>query len=115
MRRLADVLEAEHIYRRAHSLCDLIPRQPQVLRAEGHVVYHAVHHELVVGVLEDDGDLAPHLPLVLPVHGYAVYTNVPLGRIEDCGKQLDQRALARAVVADDRDELPRCYLHVQVA
>ena len=62
--------------RRAHPLGDLLALKPQVFGAEGHVVYHAVHHELVVGVLEDDGDPAPHVPLVLLIHGHAVYTDI---------------------------------------
>ena len=49
---------------------------------------------------------------MLLVHGYAVYTDIPLRRVEDSGKQLDQRALPRAVLADDRDELAWFYIQV---
>ena len=35
--------------------------QPEVGRAEGHVVAHRRHEELVVGVLEDDADPAADL------------------------------------------------------
>ena len=96
------------------TLFDLLSCQPQVLRAESHIVYHTVHYQLVVGVLEDDGYLSPHIPPVLPIHGYAVYTDIPLRRVEDSGKQLDQRALPRAVLADDRDELAWFYIQVDV-
>ena len=44
-----------------HPLRQIIPAQAEVGRAEGHVIAHRRHEELVVGVLEDHPHAAPNL------------------------------------------------------
>ena len=60
-RAVGEVLDADSGQRLGDPGVELGAAQPEVRRAERHVVAHRRHEELVVGVLEDDADPATHL------------------------------------------------------
>ena len=111
--RLGDGLQAERFEGEEDPLLYVLAREAEVLGAEGHVVGYPRHDDLVVRVLEDDGHLLADRPAVGLIDRDAVDPDLALGRVLDRRQELDERALARAVVADDRDALPRLDGEVQ--
>ena len=86
---------------------DRIRRAPQVPRAEGDLPLDRSVEQLVVRVLEDEPDrggqpVDRHRPDVGPVERHPAVC-----RPEEPVEMLDERRLARPVLADDRDRLAR--------
>ena len=104
-----ELRQAEPVQHLVDPAQDLLRRPRQVLEAERDVVLHALGDELVLGVLEEDADLAPGGEAaavgqqVVPAgdgHGRP-------GRLLQPAEQARQRGLAGPVGADDGDELAR--------
>ncbi len=66
-------------------------------------------------VLENDADALPQRLDIPVLQIESVEQNAPLGRVVESGQQLDQRRLARAVLADQREALPGADLQADVA
>ncbi len=88
---------ADRLQRLDDAGVDLVRRQPEVRRAEGHVLADARHEQLVVGVLEDDADAPAHLLQVLALHRQAVDVHGSGGRQQDAVQVQHEGGLAGAV------------------
>src|SRR5207253_749188 len=71
--------------------------------AEGDVAGDRLVEEVVL--LQHEADLPAERAIVERAHVVAVVGDRAFGRLEESGEQLDQRRLARATTADDRDRL----------
>lgn len=92
----------------------LEPLEPLAV-GDHHVVFHAhVGSGAEQRVLEDPADIGGALVLRLAGHVALIGKDGPLGRRERAGDQVEERALAGAVAADDRDEVPFLDLQVDV-
>jgi hypothetical protein len=85
-------------------------RSSEVRRPERHVVPHGRHEQLVVRVLEHQADLPPYLGKVVAVQARSADLDPaaagPAGhRAEDPVQVQDERGLAGAVRAEQRDPL----------
>ena len=104
--RHAVVVEPHHVERVADGAVDLPVVHAEVARAEGDVGAHRLGEELVLGVLRDEADEPAELAALLlvggrePVDGHRALRR-QLGAVAVLG----QGRLARAGVADDRNEL----------
>ena len=83
----------------AIGLGDAVHAQAQLELAEG-----AVRDELVLGVLEHEADAARERSSIGAGGVEAEHVDGSGGRRDDAGDRLQERGLARAVGADDRDE-----------
>ncbi len=79
----------------------------QVDRAEGHVVAHGGHEQLVVGVLEDDADPAPDFPQRRLADAQAVHGHRAGPRGQRAVQVQHQGRLAGPIGPEDGHPLPR--------
>ena len=111
--RSAKLGHPDLVERRQDARVELGPGQAEVGRAEGDVVAHRGHEELVVGVLEDDADAAPHLLQVLPWRPAARRPRTePAPALEDAVEVQNERGLAGPVGPEQGD--PLATVDVQV-
>ena len=111
---VAQLLEpeaAQHAHRGvgAIGLGDAVHAQAELELAE-----RAVRDELVLGVLEHEADAARERSRIGAGGVEAEHVDGSGGRRDDAGDRLQQRGLARAVGADDRDEVARGDVEVDL-
>src|SRR5439155_469759 len=94
---------------------DLLVIEAEVLRAEGNVFLDDRRHQLVVGMLEDHPHDLPYAPGVRRVAGGdAVDRDRATAWHEQRVEAFGERALAGAVVSDDREPLAAAHVHGDV-
>ena len=103
----ARILKSDRAQHLVASALNLVRREVEVARTEGDLVLDGRGENLMVGVLEDVADLGggfgrAHRGAVAPVEHHGARD-----RMQQAHQMLGQRGLARAVLADDRDELAR--------
>src|SRR5262249_43465474 len=80
---------------------------PEVARPEGDVLDHRRAEELIVRVLEEEAHARAHAPEVaLAAARLAERQALARARHEQADREVQQRRLARAVAAPERDALP---------
>jgi len=88
-----------------HARAHLVFRHVQVARTKGEVFLHRRHHDLVLRVLKHEADRRARRRGV-PAGGDTVDQYLAGSRDKQSVQHPRERALARAVVADDRDAPP---------
>ena len=104
-RAIGLVLQPDAGERGVDALAQRVAAQPEVGRPEGDVGAHVGHEELVVGVLEDDPDAAADLGARARGQLEAADADRPVAALEHPVELQDERRLAGAVGAEDRDAL----------
>ena len=89
---------------RLHAVLDLFAREPEVERAEGDVLAHGRHEQLVVGVLEDQADAGAQVLGVVLADDQAGDLEAP-APLQQRVEVEHQRRLAGAVGTEDGDAL----------
>ena len=88
-----------------HAGLELGTTNPEVRGAEGDVVVHDRHEQLVIGVLEDDPDTLADLAQVRLRDRQPGHPHLARPTSEDAVEVKDERRLARAVRPEERDAL----------
>ena len=91
--------------RLVHAGLELGTTNPEVGRAEGDVVVHGRHEQLVIGVLEDDPDTLADLAQVRLRDRQPRHPHLARPTAEDAVEVKDERRLACAVRPEERDAL----------
>ena len=111
-----EALQAHLGERPGHALAQLGVGDAEVLRAEGDVVLDEARHQLVVGVLEDEPRIRADEVGLLGVAGVAAeHVHLALVGQKQRVDVLGQGGLARAVAAEEAQELPLGHGQVQMA
>ncbi len=102
------VLEATETHygkRPGNALCDLVGRQPEVFRPEGHLVAHHRGDQLIVGVLEDEPAVAACLETAVVGSGGVEDAHGARIGMQESACEQQQRALAAAISTGEGNHL----------
>jgi len=81
-------------------------RKPLIQGAEGHIVQHSGHEELVVRLLEHEAHgVAQPADILAGAHGLALAEQLSLFRGDQPHKQMQERGFAAAIGADEPEAL----------
>ena len=108
-------LHPHHDERLINTLTDLRRGQPEVCRAEGHILFNGHANNLIIGVLKNHSHPAPDLFEVFVIPGiHSVNDNSPPARGKQRIQMLDQRGLTAAIGTDQGDMLPFVNFHMDI-